>query len=113
MYQLGFFRVDPSGNADYEAASTSTIEPLENVFVQGLTFRSSGTFNILIENEGDLTITDWYGTRLCVRTFDPLFPRTPLTWIPMFQLTAFSKKIRIFQPFLRAPPVLVEDCTKC
>jgi len=64
IYQLGFFRVDPSGNADYEAASSSIHEPLENVVVKGLTFRSSGTFNILIENQGDLTITDWYGTLL-------------------------------------------------
>ena len=58
VYQLGFFRVSSSDTADLEAASPATRKRLENVTVQGLTFNSAGTFNILIENEGDLTITD-------------------------------------------------------
>ena len=57
VYQLGFFRVSQSDIADLEA-STATPQRIENVTVQGLTFNSAGTFNILIENEGDLTIAD-------------------------------------------------------
>lgn len=50
IYQLGFFRVASDG-ARNDVSIT-------NAFVQGLTFKSSGTFNIMVENRGELTITD-------------------------------------------------------
>lgn len=50
IYQLGFFRV-ASGGAPNDIS-------ISNAFVQGLTFKSSGTFNIMVENRGELTVTD-------------------------------------------------------